>query len=147
CKAYDAERIAAILFSSGSEGKPKGVMLSHRSLHANVRQTALLLRFQPGDKVLANLPPFHAFGLTATYFLPLLEGTPILCHPDPTDVVATAQAIAEHRITILFGTSSFFRLYVRNSRVRREQLASLELVVAGAEKLQDEVRRDFLERF
>lgn len=147
CAQLDADSIAAILFSSGSEGAPKGVLLSHRSLHANVRQTALLLRFQPGDKLLANLPPFHAFGLTATYFLPMLEGTPILCHPDPTDVMATAQAIEKHRITILFGTSSFFRLYVRNARVRPEQLASLQLVVAGAEKLQDEVRRDFLERF
>lgn len=147
CAQHDADRIAAILFSSGSEGQPKGVLLSHRSLHANVRQTALLLRLRPEDKVLANLPPFHAFGLTATYFLPLLEGTPILCHPDPTDVVATAQAIEQQRITVLFGTSSFFRLYVRNTRVRPEQLASLNLVVAGAEKLQDEVRRDFLERF
>lgn len=147
CKQHDAEQTAAILFSSGSEGQPKGVLLSHRSLHANVRQTAQLLRFTNEDKVLANLPPFHAFGLTASYLLPLLEGVPILCHPDPTDVMASAQAIAKHGITILFGTSSFLRLYARNPKIRPEQLASLRLVVAGAEKLQDEVRDDFKARF
>lgn len=144
---HDTQQNAAILFSSGSEGMPKGVMLSHASLMANVQQTALLLDFQPDDVVLANLPPFHAFGLTATYFLPLLSGTPVLCHPDPTDVAGSAQAVAEHRITVMFGTSSFFRLYVRNPKVQPEQLASLRLVVGGAEKLQRQVVSEFREKF
>jgi acyl-[acyl-carrier-protein]-phospholipid O-acyltransferase/long-chain-fatty-acid--[acyl-carrier-protein] ligase len=136
-----------ILFSSGSEGTPKGVMLSHYSLMANVQQTALLLDFQPDDLVLANLPPFHAFGLTATYFLPLLSGTPVLCHPDPTDVAGSAQAVADHKATVMFGTSSFFRLYVRNPKVQAGQLASLRLVVGGAEKLQRQVVSEFEEKF
>jgi acyl-[acyl-carrier-protein]-phospholipid O-acyltransferase / long-chain-fatty-acid--[acyl-carrier-protein] ligase len=114
---------------------------------ANVQQTALLLDFQPDDVVLANLPPFHAFGLTATYFLPLLAGVPVLCHPDPTDVVGASQAIAMQRVTVLFGTSSFYRLYIRNPKVLPEQLASLRLVVGGAEKLQRQVVNEFREKF
>jgi acyl-[acyl-carrier-protein]-phospholipid O-acyltransferase/long-chain-fatty-acid--[acyl-carrier-protein] ligase len=136
-----------ILFSSGSEGAPKGVMLSHRNLMANVKQTAELLNLDDDDVLLANLPPFHAFGLTVTHFLPLLERVPVVCHADPTDVYACALAIAEHRVTTLFGTSSFFRLYNRNTKIHPLMLASLRLVIAGAEKLQIEVRRDFKLRF
>lgn len=147
CRPHDLQQNAVILFSSGSEGTPKGVMLSHYSIMANVQQTNLLLNFGPDDKVLANLPPFHAFGLTATYFLPLLAGTPVLCHPDPTDVVGIAQAVAQHKVTVMFGTSSFFRLYVRNAKVQPQQLACLRLVVAGAEKLQRQVVQDFEEKF
>jgi acyl-[acyl-carrier-protein]-phospholipid O-acyltransferase / long-chain-fatty-acid--[acyl-carrier-protein] ligase len=144
---HDLQRNAVILFSSGSEGTPKGVMLSHCSLMANVQQTALLLAFKDDDVVLANLPPFHAFGLTATYFLPLLHGRTVLCHPDPTDVAGSAHAIAEHKVSVMFGTSSFFRLYVRNPKVQPEQLASLRLVVGGAEKLQRQVVSEFAEKF
>jgi len=147
CREHDPEQNAVILFSSGSEGHPKGVMLSHRSIMANVKQCALLFNFASDDVILANLPPFHAFGLTATYFLPVLEGVPIFCHADPTDVSATAQALAEHKITAMFGTSSFFRLYVKNNKVLPEQLASLRLLVAGAEKLQPEVRSEFKHKF
>lgn len=147
CTPHELQQNAVILFSSGSEGKPKGVMLSHYSLLANVQQTAQLLAFEDDDLVLANLPPFHAFGLTATYFLPLLAGRPVLCHPDPTDVAGSAQAIAEHKVTVLFGTSSFFRLYVRNPKVQPEQLASLRLVVGGAEKLQRQVVSEFEDKF
>lgn len=147
CTPHDVQQNAVILFSSGSEGKPKGVMLSHYSLLANVQQTSVLLSFQPDDLVLANLPPFHAFGLTATYFLPLLSGIPVLCHPDPTDVAGSAQAVAEHKATVMFGTSSFFRLYVRNPKVQAEQLASVRLVVGGAEKLARQVVSEFEEKF
>lgn len=147
CRQHDLQQNAVILFSSGSEGRPKGVMLSHYSLMANVQQTAQLLAFREDDLVLANLPPFHAFGLTATYFLPLLSAVPVLCHPDPTDVAGSAQAIAEHKATVLFGTSSFYRLYVRNPKVQPEQLASLRLVVGGAEKLQRQVVGEFEDKF
>lgn len=147
CVSVDPDDTAVILFSSGSEGAPKGVMLSHRNLLTNVKQCALLFRFSPDDVLLANLPPFHAFGLTVTYLLPLFERIPVLCHADPTDVLATANAIAEHKVTTMFGTSSFYRLYVQNSKVRKEQLASLNLVIAGAEKLQAETRLAFREKF
>jgi acyl-[acyl-carrier-protein]-phospholipid O-acyltransferase / long-chain-fatty-acid--[acyl-carrier-protein] ligase len=108
---------AAILFSSGSEGTPKGIELSHRNIMANVRQISDVLNTEPDDLILANLPPFHAFGLTVTTFLPLLEGIPMVCHPDPTDAVGTAKAIARYRATVLCSTSTFLRLYIRNQRV------------------------------
>ncbi|MDZ7924368.1 MAG: MFS transporter, partial [Marinagarivorans sp.] len=86
--------VAAILFSSGSEGKPKGVQLTHNNIFANIKQVADVLNMEDSDAVMANLPLFHAFGLTVTQFLPLLEGCPMICHADPTDVLGCAKAIA-----------------------------------------------------
>src|SRR5690606_5086471 len=110
----DADSTAVILFSSGSEGLPKGVMLSHRNILANVRQIADVLNLEERDVVMASLPLFHAFGLTVTTFMPLLEGVPMVCHPDPTDAVGVAKAIAEYRATVLCGTATFLRLYTRH---------------------------------
>ncbi|MBK1707649.1 MFS transporter [Marichromatium gracile] len=143
----DADETAAILFSSGSEGLPKGVELTHRNILANVRQIADVLNTERDDLILANLPPFHAFGLTVTTFLPLLEGIPVVCHPDPTDALANARAIARYRATVLCSTSSFLRLYLRHPRVHPLMLQSLRVVVAGAERLDPEVRKSFLLRF
>ncbi|MBK1695114.1 acyl-[ACP]--phospholipid O-acyltransferase [Chromatium weissei] len=141
------EATAAILFSSGSEGTPKGIELTHRNLVANVRQVADVLNVESNDRILANLPLFHAFGLTVTTFLPLLEGIPMICHPDPTDVVGAAKAIARHRASVLFGTATFLRLYVRHRRVYPPMLESLRLVVAGAERLGSAVREAFALKF
>jgi acyl-[acyl-carrier-protein]-phospholipid O-acyltransferase / long-chain-fatty-acid--[acyl-carrier-protein] ligase len=141
------EDTAAILFSSGSEGAPKGIELTHRNIMANVRQIADVLNTEPDDLILANLPPFHAFGLTVTTFLPLLEGIPMVCHPDPTDAVGTAKAIARYRATVLCSTSTFLRLYIRSPRVHPLMLQSLRVVVAGAERLAPEVREAFALKF
>jgi acyl-[acyl-carrier-protein]-phospholipid O-acyltransferase / long-chain-fatty-acid--[acyl-carrier-protein] ligase len=138
---------AAILFSSGSEGTPKGIELTHRNIMANVRQISDVLNTEPNDLILANLPPFHAFGLTVTTFLPLLEGIPMVCHPDPTDAVGTAKAIARYRATVLCSTSTFLRLYIRSQRVHPLMLQSVRVVVAGAERLSPEVRDGFALKF
>ena len=141
------EDTAAILFSSGSEGTPKGIELTHRNIMANVRQTSDVLNTEANDVVLSNLPLFHAFGLTATTFLPLLEGIPMVCHPDPTDALGCAKAIARHRATFLCSTSTFLRLYTRNKRIHPMMLESLRLVVAGAERLSPDVRESFALKF
>jgi acyl-[acyl-carrier-protein]-phospholipid O-acyltransferase/long-chain-fatty-acid--[acyl-carrier-protein] ligase len=141
------EDTAAILFSSGSEGSPKGVELTHRNLMANVRQTSDVLNTEANDVVLSNLPLFHAFGLTATTFLPLLEGIPMVCHPDPTDALGCARAIARHRATFLCSTSTFLRLYTRNRKIHPMMLESLRVVVAGAERLSPDVREAFALKF
>ncbi len=141
------EDTAAILFSSGSEGTPKGIELSHRNLLANVRQTADVLNMDVQDVVLSNLPLFHAFGLTVTTFMPLLEGLPLVCHPDPTDALGNAKAIARYGVTLLCGTSTFLRLYSRNRRIHPLMLASLRFVVAGAERLDPAVREAFALQF
>ncbi len=138
---------AAILFSSGSEGAPKGIELTHRNIMANLRQIADVLNTQANDVILANLPPFHAFGLTVTTFLPLVEGIPMVCHPDPTDAAGTAKAIARFRATVLCSTSTFLRLYTRNKKVHPLMLDSLRVVVAGAERLAPDVRDAFLLKF
>jgi len=138
---------AAILFSSGSEGTPKGIELTHRNIMANVRQTSDVINTAGDDVVLSNLPLFHAFGLTATTFLPLLEGIPMVCHPDPTDALGCAKAIARHRATFLCSTSTFLRLYCRNKRIHPLMLESLRVVVAGAERLSPDVRDAFALKF
>jgi acyl-[acyl-carrier-protein]-phospholipid O-acyltransferase/long-chain-fatty-acid--[acyl-carrier-protein] ligase len=97
--------------------------------------------------MLSNLPLFHAFGLTATTALPLLEGIPMVCHPDPTDVMGNAKAIARYRATVLCSTSTFLRLYVRNRRVHPLMLESLRIVVAGAERLSPDVQQAFALKF
>jgi acyl-[acyl-carrier-protein]-phospholipid O-acyltransferase/long-chain-fatty-acid--[acyl-carrier-protein] ligase len=146
CRAKSADT-AAILFSSGSEGMPKGIELTHRNIMANVRQTSDVLNADANDAILSNLPLFHAFGLTATTFLPLLEGVPMVCHPDPTDALGCAKAIARHRVTFLCSTSTFLRLYSRNRRVHPLMLESLRIVVAGAERLSPDVREAFAVNF
>ncbi len=138
---------AAILFSSGSEGAPKGVVLSHRNIVANCLQVSDVLNTRSDDVIVGSLPLFHSFGLTVTGFMPLLEGIPVVCHPDPTDVMGTAKAIARHKATVLCGTSTFLRLYVRNAKIHPLMLQSLRVVVAGAEKLAPDVRDAFKLKF
>ena len=147
CRSTDASKRAAILFSSGSEGTPKGVELSHRNLMANVKQISDVLNTETHDTMMNSLPLFHAFGLSVTTFLPLVEGIPMVTHPDPTDAAGTAKAIAKYRATILCGTSTFLRLYVRSKKVLPLMLESLRIVVAGAEKLSPDVREQFKIKF
>lgn len=147
CHAHDADQTAAILFSSGSEGTPKGVMLSHRNIMANLKQVSDVLNTEERDVIMASLPLFHAFGLTVTQFMPLIEGLPLVCHADPTDALNIAKAIAKYHVTMLCGTSTFFRLYTKNSKIHPLMLTSLRLVVAGAEKLNPDVRDAFKLKF
>jgi acyl-[acyl-carrier-protein]-phospholipid O-acyltransferase/long-chain-fatty-acid--[acyl-carrier-protein] ligase len=146
-KPIDKEATAAILFSSGSEGTPKGIELSHINLATNARQVADVLNTREKDVVMSTLPTFHAFGLLATTFMPLTEGIPIVCHPDPTDVVVISKAVALSKATFLFGTSTFLRLYTKNRRVHPLMLSNLRMVIAGAERLNPDIRNAFKEKF
>ncbi|WP_020558379.1 acyl-[ACP]--phospholipid O-acyltransferase [Thiofilum flexile] len=146
-KRVDLENTAAILFSSGSENLPKAIMLSHRNLVANVRQIADMLNTRDNDVIMGTLPTFHAFGFLATTLLPLAEGIPLICHPDPTDGFNIAKGVARYEATILLGTATFLRLYARNNKIHPLMFQSLRLIVAGAEKLTPEIRRAFYERF
>ncbi len=146
-KPVSMQDTATILFSSGSEGEPKGIELTHQNLAANSRQVADTLNTRENDVLMSILPTFHAFGLLASTLMPLSEGIPIVCHPDPTDVVNIAKGIAKYEGTVTFGTSTFFRLYVRNRRVHPLMLKSLRLVIAGAEKLNPDIREAFKIKF
>ena len=147
CKRQHAQQTAAILFSSGSEGLPKGIELSHQNIMANLKQVAEVLNAEGQDVVMASLPLFHAFGLTVTQFMPLIEGLPMVCHADPTDSVGVAKAVAKYRATIMCGTSTFLRLYTRDSKVKPLMFDSLRIVVSGAEKLNQDVRNAFKLKF
>ena len=146
-KRIKLDDTAAILFSSGSEGVPKGVELSHLNLAANSRQVADMLNTRENDIIMSTLPTFHAFGLLATTFMPLSEGIPIVCHPDPTDVLTIAKGIARNQATLLFGTSTFLRLYTMNRKVHPLMLKSLRMVIAGAERLNPDTRDAFTLKF
>ena len=138
---------AAILFSSGSEGSPKGVMLSHKNLLANIKQISEMLNITDDEVFLGSLPIFHAFGLTVTTFLPIVEGIKVVCHPDPTDAVGIGKAVAKNNVTFMCATSTFLRLYLKNKKLTTLMFDSLNMVFAGAEKLNPLVSAEFKQKF
>ena len=147
CHSHDADATAAIVFTSGSDGSPKGVMLSHRNLMANIKQTSDVLNTQSDDVVMGSLPLFHVFGFTVTQLLPLIEGLPLVCHANPADAPGIAGAVAKHKATLLFSMSSFLSMFVSNSAVHPMMLESLRVVVTGAEKLDEDARARFELKF
>ena len=138
---------AAILFSSGSEGSPKGVELSHSNIAANAKQAAIELGAVESDVIMSTLPTFHAFGFAITTLMPPSEGILIVCHADPKDVTTIASGIKKYSGTILVGTPTFLRMYTVSKKVTSESMQSLRLVVAGAEKLRSDVRDGFEAKF
>lgn len=146
-KKVDKHSTALIMFSSGSEGIPKGIELSHNNVIGNSQQIASVLNVHDQDIIVGSLPLFHAFGTVVTTFLPLIEGIACVAHPDPTDGLGLGKIISKYKATIMCGTSTFFRLYSVNPKVTSEMFTSLRLVVAGAEKLSLKVRDDFKKKF
>jgi acyl-[acyl-carrier-protein]-phospholipid O-acyltransferase/long-chain-fatty-acid--[acyl-carrier-protein] ligase len=141
----DSEAPAVVIFTSGSEGKPKGVVLSHRALLANVDQIMNFLPIGPEDKVFNCLPIFHSFGLTAGTLLPMLSGARLVLYPTPLHFKEIPKLIGQKRATALFGSSTFLSHYARHAEP--DDLKSLRYVVAGAEKLAEPVRRAWKDRF
>ncbi len=146
-KPVTIKQTAAILFSNDNKGELKGVMLSHQNIMGNIKQLSDVLNTRGQDGVMATLPLFHAFGLTVTGFMPLVEGIPMVCHPNPTDVRNIAKAIYKHQLTLFCGTSTLLHLFVSNHRVHPLMLESLRIIVAGGEPLKPEVRHDFSMKF
>lgn len=123
---------AVVLFTSGSENLPKAVPLTHGNLLANIRDLVGLIPFEPTERMIGFLPPFHSFGLTATTLLPLCSGLPVAYFPNPTDGASLAQVVDTYRVTMLVGTPTFLSGIVRVAA--DAQLATLRMVVSGAEK-------------
>ncbi len=129
---------ATLLFTSGSVGEPKGVLLTHRNIIGNVMQILdLLPEVKSGHKLLANLPVFHSFGFTVGMCLPLMINLPLVTCPSPLDVKKNIKAIAEDKPTILLGTPTFLRPYLK--RATTEQMSPIKIVVAGAEKAPEDL--------
>jgi acyl-[acyl-carrier-protein]-phospholipid O-acyltransferase / long-chain-fatty-acid--[acyl-carrier-protein] ligase len=124
---------AVLLFTSGSSGEPKGVVLSHRSILGNIAQFSSLLNMTSADSIMASLPFFHCFGCTVTLWYPITEGVRVVSYPTPVDVVKNAELIQRHRVMLLLTTPTFLRGYLK--RAERAQFASVKLLIAGAEKL------------
>lgn len=146
-KYSNTDHTAAILFSSGSEGKPKGVMLSHKNIMSNVKQVSSIFNVVDSDVVLSCLPLFHAFGLTVTTLMPLLEGTTLVCHPDPTDALRIGKLVYEHKVSVMCATSTFLGIYNRQKKLLPQMFESLRFVIAGAEKLSSNVADAFKQKF
>ena len=140
-----ADDEAAILFTSGSEGAPKGVVLSHRNILANCAQVKSTIDFGPSDLLFNVLPVFHSFGLTVGMALPVLEGVPLYLYPTPLHYRLIPELIYGVNATILFGTDTFLRGYARMAHAY--DFRSLRLVGAGAEPVQAETRRTYMEKF
>ena len=136
---------AVMLFTSGSSGEPKGVVLSHYNILGNVSQFSLMVNFTRKDCVLACLPYFHCFGCTVTLWFPMIEGIRVVTYPNPLDASKNAALIKRYGVTMLLATPTFLRSYMR--RAEPEQLTSLTLIVTGAEKLPAELAAAFKERF
>ncbi len=136
---------AILLFTSGSSGEPKGVPLSHRNLLANVCQFGRQLDLPHEAKLLGCLPLFHSLGCTVTLWYPIIEGVDLVTFPSPLETKRLAELIDKHQIDLLLATPTFLRGYMR--RIKPEQLASLRLVITGAEKLPDNLAYQFQDKF
>jgi acyl-[acyl-carrier-protein]-phospholipid O-acyltransferase / long-chain-fatty-acid--[acyl-carrier-protein] ligase len=141
----DAESLATVVFSSGSTGIPKGVMLSHRNILANVDAIAQVFQLKSDDVMVGVLPFFHSFGFTVTLWLPLVVGFGAVFHPNPMDAKAIGDLAERYRGTILVSTPTFYSAYIR--KCQREQFAHVRYALVGAEKLRAPIAAAFKEKF
>jgi len=141
-KNHDA---AAILFTSGSEGTPKGVVLTHANMLANAAQAAARVDFGKADKIFNILPMFHSFGLTAATVLPLSYGVPVYFYPSPLHYRVVPEVIYASNATIMFGTDTFLNGYARNAHPY--DLRSIRYCFAGAEPVKASTRQLMMEKF
>jgi len=144
-EGFSADRTATVIFSSGSTGEPKGVMLSHHNIMSNIEALRMVFRVSLDDNVCSALPFFHSLGFTGTLWFPLVSGFSAAFHPNPMDGEKIAQVVREHKSTLLLATPTFLLAYLR--RAKKEDFATLRLVMTGAEKLKGKVADAFQEKF
>ena len=139
------EDVATVIFSSGSTGEPKGVVLTHYNVASNVEQLSQVFFLRADDRIMGILPFFHSFGFTGTLCLPAATGIGVVFHPNPLDSRVIGALVNKHAVTMLLATPTFLNAYTR--RVEPEQFGSLRFVMAGAEKLPERIAQAFEDRF
>jgi len=139
------DSLATVIFSSGSTGVPKGVMLSHYNLLSDIQAIAQLFWIGERDRIAGVLPFFHSFGFTVTIWFPLIAGCGVVYHPNPTDARPIGELIRKYKATLLLSTPTFCSTYTR--KCSPEEFASLRYVLVGAEKLREPVATAFHEKF
>ena len=140
-----SDELATVVFSSGSTGEPKGVMLNHYNVQSNVQQLGQVVALNGSDRFAGVLPFFHSFGFTATLMLPAVLGVGVVFHSNPLDARAIGTLIREHSITFLLATPTFLQLYLRSCE--SADLGGLRFVLAAGEKLHERVANSFEEKF
>ncbi|WP_294482356.1 AMP-binding protein [uncultured Victivallis sp.] len=139
--AFNVGLEAVLLFSSGSTGKPKAVQLTHRNINCDLWAFWRMILWSRRDRIVGNLPLFHAYGFTVEFAFPALSGTPVIYLPNPLDAAGVVKAIETFGITLLTATPTFLQGYLR--KATPAQLKTLRLVITGAEKLRPELAAKF----
>ena len=139
------DKLATVIFSSGSTGDPKGVMLTHYNITSNIQQVSQVFMLDGHDKILGILPFFHSFGFMAGLWLPATNGIGVVYHPNPLDAQVIGELVERYRVTFLIATPTFLQGYMR--RCTPESFGSLQYVLVGAEKLPERVALAFEDTF
>ena len=141
---WESTRSATVIFTSGSSGEPKGVLLSHGNIAANVVSFSQAIALGPDDRVLGVLPFFHSFGYTVSLWAPLFSGACCVFHNNPLDAKTIRELVRSERATILIGAPTFLRAW--GKRFEPADVASVRLVVSGAERMPEDLRTQWKER-
>jgi acyl-[acyl-carrier-protein]-phospholipid O-acyltransferase/long-chain-fatty-acid--[acyl-carrier-protein] ligase len=144
-RPHGSDDLATVIFSSGSTGDPKGVMLTHFNILSNVRQMTQVFTLTGKDKILGILPFFHAFGFTVELWLPAIHGLGVVFHANPLDARTISELVRKYRVTFLIATPTFLQAYMR--RCSPEDFGSLQYVLVGAEKLPERLALAFEDVF
>jgi acyl-[acyl-carrier-protein]-phospholipid O-acyltransferase/long-chain-fatty-acid--[acyl-carrier-protein] ligase len=144
-RRVNPEQAAVILFDNGAS--QAGVRLSHRNIMVNCKQISDVLNMRKDDVMLSSIPASHPMGLTLGTLLPLVEGIPMVCHPEPDDSLGIAKTIARYSVTLLPASPGALGLYARSAEIHRLMLDSIRLVICGGERLNEDIRRDFELKF
>jgi acyl-[acyl-carrier-protein]-phospholipid O-acyltransferase/long-chain-fatty-acid--[acyl-carrier-protein] ligase len=139
------DSVATIIFSSGSTGDPKGVMLTHFNIMSNIQQVSQIFMLGRRDKILGILPFFHSFGFMAGLWLPAVNGVGVVYHPNPLDAQVIGELVKRYRVTFMVATPTFLQAYMR--RCPPESFGSLQYVLVGAEKLPERLAQAFEDTF